>query len=393
MELLKIIEIEKIYESIKPEIEGLNRFVYDHPELGLEEYESAKAHAHLLESHGFSVEMPYLGMATSFRAEFDTKRGGRNIAFLSEYDALPGIGHGCGHNILGASTTGAGILLSKLIPKGKVTVIGTPAEETLGGKVILANGGAFADVHGVYCTHPDNEWYSSGHSLAMESVEFRFHGKTAHASTQPEEGINALEGVLLLFHNINAIRQTFTSLQRVTGIIKDGGEAANVIPDFACARFHIRAASRKDLAALSARIRQCAAAAAMAIGCRLDTVHYEETFLDLRTNRAMSRLFDETIGELGVEMVPFTGNPGSLDMGNVSYQVPSANPSFKISNGHHHSLHTAEFRDLTITPTALENMGKTVITMAKCAWEIMADDGLYGEIYEEFINNVVNAPN
>lgn len=372
------------YENIKKDIEALNQYVYDNPELGLEEYRSSTAHKELLEKHGFTVEMPYMGMDTAFRAVFDTGVMGRNIAYLSEYDALPGMGHGCGHNILGAATTGSGILLSKVLKKGKVTVIGTPAEETIGGKVVLTDRGAFSDIDAVLCTHPDNKFYKSGTSLALESREYRFHGKTAHASGNPEEGINALSGLILMFNNIDAIRQTLINNETISGIITNGGEAANIIPDLAVGRFHIRADNRENLDRLVARVHNLAEAAAMTIGCTLDWEQYENRFLDFRTNKAMADVYDGIMEEMGITTVRFEGNPGSLDMGNVSYAVPSINPNFKITDDVEYSMHTVEFRDKTLGETALTNLCIIIKALAATGERTVEDDILYTKIREEF---------
>ncbi|MFB0919220.1 MAG: M20 family metallopeptidase [Clostridiaceae bacterium] len=372
------------YEAIREDIETLNQFIYDNPELGLEEYKSSMAHKELLEKHGFKVEMPYMGMDTAFRAVYDTGIPGRNIAYLSEYDALPGIGHGCGHNILGSATTGSGILLSKIIKKGVVTVIGTPAEETLGGKVTLTDKGAFSDIDAVLCTHPDNQFYKSGTSLALESREYRFHGKTAHASGNPEEGINALQALILMFNNINAIRQTMINNETISGIITNGGEAANIIPDLAVGRFHIRADNKEMVERLVTRVHNLAEAAAKTIGCTLDWELYENKFLDLRTNKALSEVYDGIMEEMGIETIQFKGNPGSLDMGNVSYAVPSINPNFKITDEVEYSMHTVEFRDKTLGKTALKNLGIIIKALAATGERVIEDDNLYSKITEEF---------
>ena len=232
--------ILQIAAEIRPEIEALSDAIYANPELGSREYESSKLHAALLEKYGFKVEKPYMGFATGYRAEYRSAKPGPHICFMAEYDALPGVGHGCGHNMLGATSVAAGIILSRLIEKtgGWAVVLGTPAEETNGAKVEYAKRGVFRDLDAAIVCHPTSiEYYKSGASLAMETIEFEFTGKAAHAASEPEMGINALDAVIQTFNNVNALRQQTKPDARIHGIITEGGEACNVIPEHCVCRF------------------------------------------------------------------------------------------------------------------------------------------------------------
>ena len=227
-------QLHEIVSEMREELQGLSDYIYENPELGLNEYKSSQAHVDLLRKHGFDVEYPYLGFDTAFKATFDSGKEGPTVAYLSEYDALPGIGHGCGHNMLGTVDTGAGIALSKVVGEtgGRVVVLGTPAEETDGVKVDMANADTFDDVDVALCTHPSDQNLMSNVSLAMEALEFEFFGKTAHAAGAPWEGINALDAAINMFNLVNAGRQQLRPDARVHGIIAEGGVAANIIPEY-----------------------------------------------------------------------------------------------------------------------------------------------------------------
>ena len=221
--------ILRIAKEIKPDIVALSDALYANPELGNREFESAKLHAALLEKYGFKVEKPYMGLATGYRAEFRATKPGPHICFMSEYDALPGVGHGCGHNMLGAASVAAGIILSRLVSEagGWVVVLGTPAEETNGAKVEYAKKGVFRDLDAAIVCHPTSQhYYKSGPSLAMETIEFEFTGKAAHAASEPEMGVNALDAVIQTFNNINALRQQTKPDARIHGIITEAARPA-----------------------------------------------------------------------------------------------------------------------------------------------------------------------
>ncbi|MFB0959237.1 M20 family metallopeptidase [Proteiniclasticum sp. QWL-01] len=375
----------QVLPDLMPDLIRLSRFVYDHPELGLEEVESSRAHIELLEKYGFTVEQPFKGLATAFCATFDTGRPGRTVAFLSEYDALPGLGHGCGHNILGAATTGSGIAASRLIEQGRIQVFGTPAEETVGSKVTLTRAGAFQQVDAALCTHPDRAWYQSGTTMAMESIRFVYRGKPAHAASHPEEGINALDSIILLFNSIALLRQQLHETVRIHGIITKGGEAANIIPDHCEAEFYVRARTQNELEGVSARVRQAAQGAALATGAVLSMEQFEEPYQDLVTNQTMSARFNQIMADQGIVMVSDPSNPGSMDMGDVSHAVPTINPFFAIDESGTCNTHTPEFRDATLTPYANQSMERIIRGLSQTAQALIAEDAFFEEVHREFL--------
>lgn len=379
--------IQELIKELKDELIELSEYIYYNPELGHEEYKSSKAHIKLLKKYGFDVEEEYLGIKTAFRAEYKGQIKGPTIAYLSEYDALPGIGHGCGHNILGTTSTGAGIILSRLANEigGRVLVFGTPAEETSGGKVEMADMGAFDDVDVAMMAHPDDVYSESGRSLALEPIQFTFRGKTAHAASNPEKGINALDGALLTFAGINALREHILPTARVHGVIIEGGKAANIVPDLAIAQFYARATTKEYLIELSEKVKNCAKAAALATGTELEIVKYEASYDDLITNQTLSDRFTQNLKIFGVENCEKPRETfGSLDMGNVSHVCPSIHPYFAIAEGKAITAHTREFAEATLTDIAYKNMAKTIGALVLTGVEVIMDSSFLEEIKQEF---------
>ncbi|GEQ33278.1 M20 family metallopeptidase [Marinilactibacillus psychrotolerans] len=384
-------KIQNIIKDLRPELQGLSEYIYEHPELGHVEFLSSKAHVELLKKHGFEVEYPYLEVETAFRAVYKGKKEGPTIAYLSEYDALPGIGHGCGHNLLGSTDTGAGIALSKLVDEigGRVVVLGTPAEETNGDKVTMAAADTFDDIDVAFCTHPSDGYYTSGTSMAMEAIEFRFYGKTAHAAAAPFEGLNALDACLNTFNNINSFRQQMHPSARVHGVIKDGGEAANIIPEYTRAEFYVRAMDMPYLNELREKVIKCAEAGAMAAGCTMEWDYYEASYQNLVTNETLSKRYNQNMKLLGVKMQEEERDSmGSMDMGNVSQVVPAINPYFEITNGKTVSAHTIEFRECTRTEEAYKGMENTIAAFTQTAIDLITDSTLLEAVKDEFNQSI-----
>lgn len=377
-----------LINEIKEELVNLSEYIYENPELGYEEFKSSKAHIDLLKKYKFNVEEAYMGMETAFRAEYKGKKEGPTIAYLVEYDALPGVGHGCGHNLLGTVSTGAGIVLSKLVDDigGKVLVFGTPAEETSGAKVIMADKGAFDNVDVAMVAHPNASYAESGKSLALEAIQFTFRGKTSHAASAPEKGINALDGVLLTFSSVNALREHILPSARVHGVIIEGGKAANVVPDLAIAQFYVRATTKGYLIELSEKIRNCAKAASLATGAELEITNYEATYDNLVTNQRLSKTYNKNLKTFGVdESGKARALYGSLDMGNVSQVCPAIHPYFGISKDRDIAPHTKEFAEATLTEEAYDNMVKTIGALVLTGVNVIQDEELLSEIKQEFI--------
>lgn len=380
--------MNQVNHQLKEELLGLSKYIYDNPELGYEEYKSANAHVELLKKHGFQVETGYMGIETGFRAEFMNGNGGPTIAYLSEYDALPQVGHGCGHNIMGTLSTGAAIHLKENIgtTSGRIVVIGTPAEETDGAKVKYAREGAFEDIDAALISHPFCADVKSGISFALKALRFKFIGKAAHAAAAPETGINALDACIAAFVNIGLLRQQILPTARIHGIITEGGSAANTIPDLACAEFYVRATSKSYLESLSERVCACATAGAAAAGAEIEISEFETGNDNLLTNHSLQECLCRNLKKVGITAIEEAGEAnGSTDVGNVSHVCPTIHPSFNImAPGEVYSTHTVEFREATLREPAKEALMKNVCAMAMTGKEIMEDRDLLAEIKHEF---------
>lgn len=381
------------YESLHEEMAALSRYIYDHPELGNQEYQSCAAHAAFLRKHGFQVEEGFLNIPTAFWAEYKGKKPGPTICYLAEYDALPDIGHGCGHNLLGTVSSGAGVLLSRLIGQigGRVVVGGTPAEETCGAKVAFAAQGVFDDVDVVLVSHPYDADVESGSSLALDPIQFTFTGRAAHAAAAPEQGINALDACLATFHSINALREHLLPSTRIHGIITQGGVAANIVPDRATAQFYVRTSTKSYLKEVVEKVENCARAGALATGAGLEISRFELGYDNLITNQRLQKLLTKNLNILGItDIRPADKTFGSTDVGNVSHVCPTVHNCYNIfaPGEERYPTHTAEFREATLRPAALEAMRKNTCALAMSGAEIIQSPQLLSEIKAEFKQSV-----
>ncbi|WP_147802660.1 M20 family metallopeptidase [Alkalicoccus halolimnae] len=383
---------EKI-DSLREKFYEVSQFIGRHPELGNEEHHSSQKLTELLKEHGFEIEQPLPGQpATAFTAKKSSGKPGAQIGFMCEYDALPEIGHACGHNLIGTQSAAAAIGCAEALQDsgGTVYVYGTPAEETNGAKVTMAESGMFYHLDAALMAHPSSDYVKSGTSLAMDAIEFSFYGKTAHAAAAPEEGVNALDAVLQTFNGINALRQHVTEDVRIHGIIPEGGTAANVVPDYATARFYVRAETRKTVNPVTEKVKNCARAAALATGARLEIQNYEYSYDDMQTNEALSAVFTKQLHTLGIkpeEIFEEENGGGSLDMGNVSQRCPSIHPYVRIT---HLPLspHTVEFRDAALSDEGFEGMMLGAKALAFTGIEIAANESVREKIKQEFLGQL-----
>ncbi|KRF13285.1 M20 family metallopeptidase [Paenibacillus sp. Soil787] len=366
---------------------AISSFIGANPELGHEEFKASDRLTEELTYHGFHVERGVLDIATSFIATYDSGKAGPVVAFLAEYDALPDLGHACGHHLICMMSIGAAIGLKSVIDEtgGSIRVYGTPAEETKGAKVPMAAAGLFKDVDIALMAHPYYTYEKSGESLAMDAIQYEFFGRSAHAAAQPYEGINALDAVLQLFNSINALRQQTKSDARIHGIISEGGKAPNIIPDYAVAQFYVRSASRTYTNELVQKVLHCAEGAALQTGCTLKTSFYEYSYDELRTNETLSAVFTDQLLAMGIDPkeIEIGKDHGSLDLGNVSTQCPTIHPFVKVVD-ERHMLHTKEFRDLALQDPALNAMIFTAKLLAFTAYEVLTSPGLLSKIKAEF---------
>lgn len=380
-------QILAAFGAVKPELVEIARQMYEHPELGHQEKLAVQLHTGFLQRHGFAVTRNLCGLETGYRADYAAQKPGPHIAFLAEYDALPAVGHGCGHNLVGACALGAGVALRAVLDEtgGSVTIYGAPAEETDGGKVVLAREGQFDDVDIAILCHPANAWTRSGASLALEPVQFEFFGKPAHAASAPEKGINALDAALVTMTAINALREHIRPDARVHGIIADGGRAPNVVPDYTRVQYYVRATKKSYLNELVERVKNCGRAGALAAGCRVEISQYETAYDNMLTNELLSDVFgEELLAQYGIVMQPPRSSFGSTDLGNVSLCCPAIQPMFDITGDPAVGAHTQAMADCTQTPYAAASMEQAACAMALTALRVIQDPGLLERIWEEF---------
>ena len=378
--------LQALLPEIETDVQQINEYLYANPELGCEEYLACDFICDKLSKHGFAVTKAIYGYKTAFRAEYCANSAGRTIAYMCEYDALRGIGHGCGHNHIAAMSAGAGILLSKILNDigGKVIIYGTPAEETMGAKVEMAKQGAFSGIDAAMLIHPESYTHRSGVSLAMDSLEFRFYGKSAHAASAPENGINALDAATLMLHGVSCLRQHVMSDVRMHGVIKEGGVAPNVVPNYAVVHYYVRARHREYLNNVVEKVVNCAQGAAIMTGARLEYFNNEISYDDMMTNETLSDCFSENMLLAGEpEVLPMRDSYGSIDMGNVSKVCPSIHPYIAITDIHI-SGHSREFADATQTARAKIALNRGILALSFTGYDIIENNELAASVREEF---------
>jgi len=326
----------------------ISHAIHVNPELAFEEHAAAALLCESLRNAGLAVEQGAYGFDTAFEASFGDDDTGGCVAFLAEYDALPEIGHACGHNLIATASVGAGIALASLAPHlpGRVRVIGTPAEEHGAGKELMARRGAFEGVDAALMFHPSSLNLVNMPCICMSEVDVTYHGLAAHAAAMPERGINALDALVIAYQGIAALRQHIQANERLHGIITDGGQAPNIVPETAAGRFYVRASNATDLEALKQRVENCFRAGATATGATVVIDWGEADYLDIRYNAPLAESFRTNAEKLGREFFPYDKLPasvqGSTDLGNVSQRVPSIHPML-ASAPLHCTIHNPEF--------------------------------------------------
>lgn len=379
---------QRVLDDIDSRREELIRVadtIHSHPEVAFKEFEAASLLTRILEANGFSIERGVAGLETAFVATLHGHGPGPTIAILAEYDALPGLGHACGHNLIAASALGAGLALQTVLPElpGTVKVIGTPAEEAGGGKVIMVEHGVFAGVDAAMMIHPSNKNQTRRGSLTSYKIGIEFFGKPAHAAAKPDEGINALDAVIQTFNGINALRQHLRDDARIHGIITHGGDAPNIVPEHAAAQFSVRAADTPYALQVVAKVRSCAEGAALATGARLKFTEYARHYDNRLPNPRLSELAEANMAALGLELSPNDRRMGSSDMGNVSQVVPAIHPYVAIGP-EEMGGHTAEFREAAASPAGHEGMLNAAKILALTAVDLLAQPDNVAEAWRTF---------
>ncbi len=381
-------QVIKEIDARLDELVELSRQIHTNPELGFQENKAVAWLTGYLKENGFSIERGICGLPTAFRASYG--QGQPAIAVLAEYDALPELGHACGHNLIATMAVGAAVAAKPAVGQlgGTAIVMGTPAEEMQGGKVIIANQGGFADLDIAMMVHPGTANTATTQALAAQTLDIEFFGKEAHAAAHPEAGRNALEAMLLAFNAINSLRQHIRDSARIHGIITDGGQAANVVPGHSAGDFMVRAADNTYLDELKTRVIDCFTAAANATGCRLEYRWGELRYAALKNNLTLARLFRDNMEQLGRPM-PLADPDhalGSSDMGNVSQLVPSIHPFVSIAPAEV-AIHSTEFATAAGSESGIRGMLDGAKAMAMTIVDVLADLANLAAIQEEFTRN------
>jgi amidohydrolase len=382
-------QVVRAVDRLADDLEKLSHQIHDNPELAFRE---EKAHAWLsafLETHGAKVERGVGGVPTAFRATIEGARPGPTIAILAEYDALPGIGHACGHNVIATAGVGAGAALVTALGTlpwaGRVQVIGTPAEEGGAGKVKLMDAGVFKGVEAAMMIHGRCGTLVWRPSLGIIKVRVEFHGRATHASSWPWRGVNALNAVIQLFLSLDQMRQQLRPDARVHGIITNGGAQPNIIPEYTSAEFYLRALSKDYCHELLRRFRACAEGAATATGCTT-TVTPDPTIHDpLKPNATMAGLFAENLKFIDFPEDPDDGQAGygSTDCGNVSQAIPTIHPYIRISPDGIPG-HSREFADWARSPLARAGMVAGAKALALTAVDLLVSPAALAKAKDDF---------
>ncbi len=370
------------FEAVEHELRELSRWMYENPEIAWEERETSARIVEFLGANGFAVEYPAYGLDTAFAARSGS--AGPEVVICCELDALPEVGHACGHNIIAAAAAGAGAALRPLVDDLgiRVTVLGTPAEEMYGGKIDLINAGAFTDAAASMMIHPSNDDVVDKSFLAIAHLTLEFHGKAAHAAFKPQVGVNALDAAVQAYVNVSTLRQALYPTDKVHGVITYGGGAPNVIPEYTSMAWYVRALTKERLDELYTKVVACFEAAARATGCSYEVAPIGHPYTDIVPNPVMADVYAANSEALGRPMLRGSNfDPamtGSTDMGNVSYEVPSIHPMLSI-HAEPAVNHQREFAAHTLTPHGEKAIRDGALGMA---WTIidLAEGDRWGEL-------------
>jgi len=383
------LKVAERVDALADELEALSHTIHDTPELAFKEIKASAWLADFLEKHGARVERGVGGLATAFRATIDGAGPGPTVAILAEYDALPGIGHACGHNVIATAGSGAGAAIAEALGTvpfaGRIQVIGTPAEEGGAGKVKLLDAGVFKDVDAAMMIHGRCGTQVWRPTLGIIKVKVEYHGEAAHASSWPWRGVNALNAVIQLFVSLDAMRQQLRPDARVHGVITKGGEQANIIPEYTSAEFYLRAITVDYCHELLRRFRAAAEGAATATGCRVTVTADPTVHEPLRPNATMARLFASNLQLIDFPEDPDDGQAGygSTDCGNVSQRLPTIHPYIRISPDGVPG-HSRDFAQWARSPLARTGMVAGAKALALTALDLLGSPDALARAKQDF---------
>ena len=368
-------------ENWLPELWEISRQMYEHPELGLAERRSARMLADWLEGQGFAVERGFHGMPTAFRAVYG---GGRPVVgFLCEYDALPEVGHGCGHNLIGVISAGAAAALKTVLDgPGTIVVYGTPDEEDSCAKVQLLEEGAFDEADVALMLHPYRHTCSRVGSVGIRPIQFEFFGKKCHANEAGPQCVNALDAAVMSYVNINQIKQYLDA--NIYGIVKNGGVRPNIIPDYACLQYFIRCDAQWKTELAVQRVTRCVQGVADSMGVRLETSQYLAANTTLLYNETLLETFEKNLARLGEPVLCEAGDRVSTDAANVSFRVPTLHGMIGIAGCEHVDLHTQAFADATVSPAGRAATRTGILALAGTAYDVWSSPECLGQVRRDF---------
>jgi len=367
-------------DALADELFSVSQYLKDNPETAYQEFKACEHLSAKMESFGFQVEKGVGNVETAFLARpADCRPSRPTVAILAEYDALPKIGHGCGHNLIASASVGAAVALRRFYgdASGCIALVGTPAEEGGGGKVRLAEAGVFENMDAAMMFHPSNANLPGKDALGRIKFTLEFFGKTAHAAGSPDQGRNALDALVMAYTGINAMRQHLKPDGRIHGIITHGGDAPNIIPDYAAGLFYVRAGSRAYRDELFDRVEKCAEGAAMATGTEVKA-NIELPKLDpIKRNPALESAVQNNMELLNISIDPDDGRRGSSDIGNLSNYLPSIHPYLAIVDADSGIPgHSVGFRDATMTPRGRETLLNAAKMLALTAYDYLSSKAL-----------------
>ena len=373
-------------KNLSAQMKDIASAIFAEPELGYQEFKSSARLADFLEENGFRVERNLLGMPTAFHAVYGSEDGPQ-VAFLAEFDALPILGHACGHNLFGTASCGAAVALARHLPAGAVHVFGTPAEEgnvrDAGGKVPMTDAGLFDKMDAVIAAHAEGRTILKQQLISRANLEMDFHGKAAHAAGAPEKGINAMDAAALAVMGINSLRQHMTHDVRIHGLLTDTGTAINTIPEFARLRYGVRARKPETLNATIERVVNCARCCAEALGCTFSWRHSAHPYYTMRHNMPLLHAFAANLDLIGESYIEEVQSSYSTDMGNVSFKAPSIHPYISIG-GPHLVGHTPAFAEASHAECGYNGMLVAAKTMAMTALDVIESPELRQSSREAF---------
>lgn len=380
--------LQEELKSLAEELIRYNRWLYENPELPRKEYRAAEELSAWLVKNGFDVKREAAGLPTAFVASYQYGKGGPEIGFLAEYDALPVVGHGCGHNIIASSSTGAGIAVARWLAdsktEGKVTVYGCPDEEYDGGKVPMVEKGLFpAVLNAALHIHPGVTNGLWGWTPSATSMVMKFYGKAAHTASEPEDGINALHALLVAFRALDALRHHVKDGTRMPATITDGGGAPNAVPSYAEGRIHLTTTDKEHLLQVIEKVKNCGRGGALATGAEVD-IWAGPIYEHMVLNRAIGERMETHFKKIGLDITPPKRGSGSTDVGNVSVVVPTCAATIAVADPDT-KMHSKEFAQATISPRGEKALKDAAAIMALTAVDIIMDEKLRKQLKEEFL--------